>query len=198
MLKFKIETSSSRINITKPVNQPVCGFKIARVGWLGSKKAYTGVGDGIAFTIDWVRRAGSWFWGSSSVEVIGNVPPVTLRAEYRFRKMALCDYARGIDLIWHSENQYSVRDADHEMARIYVYKASYGFTNADNYVLTVLDEEVDLTLLFLYVFCFKFVMAGERSGNFNVDDSGGGETGGDIHCYDGGDGDCDGGGGDGD
>jgi hypothetical protein len=111
--------------------------------------------------------------------------------------MVLGDYARGIDIVWHSENQYSVRDADHEIARIYVYKASYGFTNADNYVLTVFDEEVDLTLLFLYVFCFRFAMAGEGSGKFDVDagNGDGGDAGGDIHCYggDGVDGDCDGG-----
>jgi hypothetical protein len=196
MLKFDIETSSSAVTITKPVNQPVCRFKISRVGWFSSESLYTGIDNDVAFTVGWVKHSKSWFWSSSAVGVKGNVPEITLRAEYRFRKMALCDYARGIEIAWHSPNQYVVRDADHEVARIYIYKASFGFTNSDTYVLTVLDEEIDLTLLFLYVFCFRFVMAGEGGGKYGVDaGDGGGDAGHDIHCYgnDGDDGDCDGG-----
>lgn len=161
MLKFDIETSSSAVIITKPINQPVRSFKISPVSWFGTKRFYTEVGADVAFTIGWVTRLKSWFWASSSIEVKGNVPPVTLRAEHLLFKVALRDLARSTEIVWHSQNQYVIRDADHEIARIYIYKATLGFSNYDDYVITVLDESFDLTLLFLYVFCFKFAMAGD-------------------------------------
>lgn len=168
MLKFELETSSSAVAITKPINQPVRWFKITRPGWFGSKRRYTEKGTDVVFTIGWANSSKSWFAGRTHIEVIGNVPLVRLRAEIQFGRVNLCDYGRGVDIVRLSKNEYAIRDADHEMARIFIYKATLGYSDADNYVLTVLDEGADLTLLFLYVFCIKFVLVGDDAGEIRI------------------------------
>ncbi len=168
MLKFELETSSSAVAITKPINQPVRWFKISRVGWFGSKRRYTEKGTDVVFTIGWANPSKSWFADRTHVEVIGNVPLVRLRAEVLFGQVNLCDYGRGIDIVRFSKNEYAIRDADYEMARIFIYKATLGYSDADDYMLTVLDEGADLTPLFLYVFCIKFVLVGDDAGEIRI------------------------------
>ncbi len=158
MLKFEFDTSSAGLSITKPINQPVRRFTMKSVSWFGSTLSYTEVESGKTFTIGWQQSSTSWFASNSGIiEVKGHMLPVTLRADYpSFFKIALYDDLRSIQIVWHSPSQYVVQDAHHEIARIYIYRASLEYTHGDTYILTVLDDEADLELLFLYVLCFKF------------------------------------------
>ncbi len=100
MLKFEIEPSSSGLTITKPINQPVRSFNIKQASWFGTWRSYRGVGDDVAFTIDWVNDSKRWFGASSTIEVNGNVPKVSLRVEYPFfNKVALYDQSRSTEIV---------------------------------------------------------------------------------------------------